>query len=118
MIGSPLARAYEAPGPRLPLGHGDVPPDAAARRARRDARRTGRSRRSSSARRARTTARFNLFGGLRTSMATCGHKDLAEFNRAEVVVAPALQTEGKALQRDQGVGMGATNGKVAALVND
>src|SRR5437588_74749 len=61
---------------------------------------------------------FNLFGGLRTSMATCGHKDLAEFNRAEVVIAPALQTEGKALQRDQGVGMGATNGKAAALVND
>jgi IMP dehydrogenase len=51
-------------------------------------------------------------------MATCGHKDLAEFNRAEVVVAPALQTEGKALQREQGVGMGATNGKVAALVNE
>ena len=33
MIGSPLAGAYEAPGPRLPLGHGDVPPHAAARRA-------------------------------------------------------------------------------------
>src|SRR3989440_662178 len=61
---------------------------------------------------------FNLFGGLRTSMATCGHKDLAEFNRAEVVIAPALQTEGKALQRDQGVGMGAANGKAAALVNE
>jgi len=61
---------------------------------------------------------FNLFVGLRTSMATCGHKDLAEFNRAEVVVAPSLQTEGKALQRDQGVGMGATNGKATALVND
>ena len=61
---------------------------------------------------------FNLMGALRTSMATCGYKDLAEFNRAEVVVAPALQTEGKALQRDQQVGMGATNGKVAALVND
>ena len=53
-------------------------------------------------------------------MATCGHKDLAEFNRAEVVIAPALQTEGKALQRDQGVGMG-SNGRAAAapvLVND
>jgi hypothetical protein len=34
------------------------------------------------------------------------------------VIAPALQTEGKALQRDQGVGMGATDGKAAALVND
>ncbi len=60
---------------------------------------------------------FNLFGGLRTSMATCGHKDLAEFNRAEVVIAPSLQTEGKQLQRDQSVGMG-SNGKAAELVND
>ena len=48
---------------RLQLGHGDVPSDAAARRARADARRTARSRRSSMARRARTTARFNLIGG-------------------------------------------------------
>ena len=48
---------------------------------------------------------FNLMGALRTSMATTGYKDLAEFNRAELMIAPALQTEGKQLQRDQGVGM-------------
>ena len=41
-------------------------------------------------------------------MATCGYEDIAEFNRAELVIAPALQTEGKQLQRDQGVGMGFT----------
>ena len=29
-----------------------------------------------------------------------------EFQRAEVMVAPSLQTEGKDLQRSQGVGMG------------
>jgi IMP dehydrogenase len=40
-------------------------------------------------------------------MATCGYQDIAEFNRAELLVAPALQTEGKHLQREQGVGMGA-----------
>ena len=34
-------------------------------------------------------------------MATCGYQDIAEFNRAELMVAPALQTEGKQLQRDQ-----------------
>jgi hypothetical protein len=34
------------------------------------------------------------------------------------VIAPALQTEGKVLQRDQGVGMGATNGKAVAAVSD
>ena len=57
---------------------------------------------------------LNLFGALRTSMATCGYKDIAEFNRAELVIAPALQTEGKQLQRDQGVGMGARGAAVPA----
>ena len=50
---------------------------------------------------------FNLMGGLRTSMATCGYADIAEFNRAELMVAPALQTEGKQLQREQSIGMAA-----------
>jgi IMP dehydrogenase len=45
-------------------------------------------------------------GALRTSMATCGYQDRAEFNRAELMVAPSLQTEGKQLQSSQGVGMG------------
>jgi IMP dehydrogenase len=50
--------------------------------------------------------RMNLFGALRTSMATTGYQSVKEFQKAEVMVAPALQTEGKALQRTQGVGMG------------
>jgi IMP dehydrogenase len=49
---------------------------------------------------------LNLFGGLRTSMATTGYQTLKEFQKAEVMVAPSLQTEGKSLQRSQGVGMG------------
>ncbi len=52
-------------------------------------------------------------GALRTSMATCGYRDIAEFNRAELMVAPALQTEGKHLQREQGVGMGASGPEAA-----
>ena len=67
-----------------------------------------RSRRSSSGPARENDGTFNLIGGLRTSMATCGYQDLAEFNRAELMVAPALQTEGKQLQRDQGVGMGSS----------
>ena len=39
--------------------------------------------------------RLNLFGALRTSMATCGYESVKEFQKAEVMVAPALQTEGK-----------------------
>ena len=50
--------------------------------------------------------RLNLFGALRTSMATCGYTDVKDFQKAEVMVAPSLQTEGKNLQKAQGVGMG------------
>src|SRR3712207_1790505 len=57
---------------------------------------------------------FNLFGGLRTSMATCGYADIAEFNRAELMVAPSLQTEGKHLQSAQGIGMGARGSSASA----
>ena len=57
---------------------------------------------------------FNLMGSLRASMATCGHEDIPSFHRAEVMVAPALQTEGKALQRDQSIGMGATRAAAPA----
>jgi IMP dehydrogenase len=53
---------------------------------------------------------FNLMGALRTSMATCGYEDIPSFHRAEVMIAPALQTEGKSLQREQAVGM-ASNGR-------
>jgi IMP dehydrogenase len=50
--------------------------------------------------------RMNLFGALKTSMATCGYETLKEFQKAEIMLAPSLQTEGKQLQRSQGVGMG------------
>ncbi|HVE64431.1 MAG TPA: GuaB3 family IMP dehydrogenase-related protein [Mycobacteriales bacterium] len=106
MIGSPLARAVEAPGRGYHWGmaafHPDLPRGT----------------------RVRTTTlgtlkevlvgpapvndgTMNLFGGLRTSMATTGYSNLKEFQRVEVMVAPSLQTEGKSLQRTQGVGMGA-----------
>jgi IMP dehydrogenase len=57
---------------------------------------------------------FNLMGSLRTSMATCGYEDIPAFHRAEVMVAPALQSEGKQLQRDQAIGMGATAAAAAS----
>ena len=39
-------------------------------------------------------------------MATTGYASVKEFQKAEVMVAPSLQTEGKSLQRAQGIGMG------------
>jgi IMP dehydrogenase len=47
---------------------------------------------------------LNLFGALRFSMATSGYGSVKEFHKAELVVAPAVKTEGKDLQRAQGVG--------------
>jgi len=49
---------------------------------------------------------LNLFGALRMSMATCGYATIKEFQRTEIMVAPALKTEGKVIQRSQDVGMG------------
>src|SRR3984957_17322144 len=117
MIGSRLARAYEAPGRGFHGGMATFHPSL-PRGARVATHQNGTLEEILTGPARENDGTFNLFGGLRTSMATCGHKDLAEFNRAEVVVAPSLQTEGKALQRDQQVGMGTTNGKEAALVND
>ena len=105
MIGSPLARAYEAPGRGFHWGMATFHPTL-PRGARVATTQNGTLEEILVGPARENDGTFNLFGGLRTSMATCGHKDLAEFNRAEVVIAPALQTEGKALQRDQGVGMG------------
>jgi IMP dehydrogenase len=49
---------------------------------------------------------FNLMGGLRTSMATCGYESIHDFQKAEVMLAPSIQTEGKSLQLAQRIGMG------------
>jgi IMP dehydrogenase len=49
---------------------------------------------------------LNLMGALRTSMATTGYQNIKEFQKAEVMYAPSLASEGKLEQRSQGVGMG------------
>ncbi|AHY45979.1 IMP dehydrogenase family protein [Rubrobacter radiotolerans] len=49
---------------------------------------------------------LNLMGALRTSMATTGYQNIKEFQKAEVMFAPSLATEGKLEQTSQRVGMG------------
>lgn len=49
---------------------------------------------------------LNLMGALRTSMATTGYQNIKEFQKAEVMFAPSLATEGKLEQNSQRVGMG------------
>jgi IMP dehydrogenase len=118
MLGSPLARAREAPGRGFSWGMATFHPTL-PRGTRVSTAQTGSFEEILVGPAHENDGTLNLMGGLRTSMATCGYLDIAEFNRAELMVAPALQTEGKQLQREQQVGMG-SNGKagVAALVAD
>ncbi len=116
MLGSSLARAYEAPGRGFNWGMATFHPTL-PRGTRVATTQNGTLEEIITGPARENDGTFNLMGGLRTSMATCGYRDIAEFNRAELMVAPALQTEGKHLQREQAVGMG-SNGKAVALAAD
>ena len=104
MIGSPLARAAEAPGHGYHWGmatfHPTLPRGA---RVKTDQVATLEEVVLGPAR--ENDGTLNLMGALRTSMATCGYETIHEFQKAEIMFAPALQTEGKKLQKEQGVGM-------------
>ncbi|NNN10538.1 MAG: GuaB3 family IMP dehydrogenase-related protein [Acidimicrobiaceae bacterium] len=105
MIGSPLAAAAEAPGRGYHWGMATFHPTLPrGTRVKTQVRGTLKEILVGPAH--ENDGRLNLFGALRTSMATCGYETVKEFQKAEVMVAPALQTEGKALQQAQHVGMG------------
>jgi IMP dehydrogenase len=105
MIGSPLASATEAPGKGYHWGmatfHPTLPRGARIRVGDR-----GTLQQILVGPAHENDGKLNLFGGLQMSMATTGYSDVKEFQKAEVMIAPSLQTEGKSLQRSQQVGMG------------
>jgi IMP dehydrogenase len=105
MVGSPLARAAEAPGRGFHWGMATFHPSL-PRGARVTTIQDGTLEEILLGPAHENDGTFNLIGALRTSMATCGYEDIRDFQRAEVMIAPALQTEGKQLQRSQSVGMG------------
>lgn len=105
MLGSPLASALEAPGRGFHWGMATFHPDL-PRGTRVEVGRIGTLEELLVGPAHENDGRLNLFGALRTSMATCGYENVKDFQKAEVMVAPALRTEGKTLQRAQGVGMG------------
>ena len=105
MIGSPLSRAYEAPGRGHHWGMATFHPDL-PRGTRVRTRQIGSLEEILVGPAHENDGTLNLFGALRTSMATCGYGTIKEFQKAEIMVAPAIRTEGKALQQQQGVGMG------------
>ena len=105
MIGSPLSRAREAPGRGYHWGmatfHPELPRGTRVKTgqvATLEEILLGPARENDGT--------LNLFGALKASMATCGYENIQAFQKAEVMVAPSLQTEGKKLQREQDVGMG------------
>ncbi len=105
MVGSPLARAKEAPGRGFHWGmatfHPTLPRGA---RVAVDQNATLEEIVIGPARENDDT--LNLMGALRTSMATCGYESIHDFQKAEVMLAPSIKTEGKSLQRAQHIGMG------------
>jgi IMP dehydrogenase len=106
MIGSPLTRGAEAPGRGYHWGmasfHSSLP------RGVRVASGTAGTLREILLGPAKVNdGTMNLFGALQFSMATCGYASIKEFQKAEIVIAPAITSEGKHLQRQQGVGQGA-----------
>jgi IMP dehydrogenase len=104
MVGSPLASAYEAPGRGFHWGMATFHPTL-PRGARVEAGRKASLAEILVGPAHENDGTLNLFGALRTSMATTGYETLKEFQKAEVMVAPSLKTEGKVLQRQQGIGI-------------
>jgi IMP dehydrogenase len=47
----------------------------------------------------------NLMGAITTCMGTVGAHNIKEFQLAEIIIAPSIQTEGKIFQQVQRVGM-------------
>jgi IMP dehydrogenase len=105
MLGSPIASSIEAPGLGWHWGMATFHP-VLPRGARVEVGRLGTLEQILIGPAHDNDGRRNLFGALRVAMATTGHANLKAFQKAEVMVAPALQTEGKSLQRHQGIGMG------------
>jgi IMP dehydrogenase len=105
MIGSPLTRAKESPGRGYHWGMATFHPEL-PRGTRIKTGVVGSLKEIMVGPAFENDGTLNLFGALRTSMATCGYENIKDFQRAEVVVAPSIKTEGKLEQMQQKVGMG------------
>jgi len=105
MIGSPLTRAYEAPGRGYHWGMATFHPTL-PRGARVKTQQVATMEEILRGPAHENDGTLNLFGALATSMATTGYATIKEFQKAELVIAPAIKSEGKTYQASQGVGMG------------
>ena len=105
MIGSPLAAASEAPGRGFHWGMATFHPTL-PRGARVKTSTLGTLEEILVGPAHENDGTLNLFGALGMSMATTGYQTIREFQKAELVIAPSIKTEGKTYQSQQRVGMG------------
>ncbi|MBF2080501.1 MAG: GuaB3 family IMP dehydrogenase-related protein [Synechococcales cyanobacterium T60_A2020_003] len=105
MIGSPFARAKEAPGRGYHWGMA-TPSPVLPRGTRIKVGTTGTLEQILRGPAGLDDGTHNLLGALKTSMGTLGAKDIREMQQVEVVIAPSLLTEGKVYQKAQQLGMG------------
>ncbi|TGG90460.1 MAG: GuaB3 family IMP dehydrogenase-related protein [Aphanocapsa feldmannii 277cV] len=105
MIGSPIARASEAPGRGFHWGMA-TPSPVLPRGTRVRVGSTGSLEQILRGPASLDDGTHNLLGALRTSMGTLGACTLEEMQQVEIMVAPSLLTEGKVYQKAQQLGMG------------
>jgi IMP dehydrogenase len=105
MIGSPFARATEAPGRGFHWGMA-TPSPVLPRGTRINVSKTGSLAQILRGPAGLDDGTHNLLGALQTSMGTLGARNMQEMQQVEVVVAPSLLTEGKVYQKAQQLGMG------------
>jgi IMP dehydrogenase len=105
MIGSPFARAAEAPGRGFHWGMA-TPSPVLPRGTRIKVGTTGTLQQILRGPAKLDDGTHNLLGALQTSMGTLGAKTIKDMQAVEVVIAPSLLTEGKVYQKAQQLGMG------------
>jgi IMP dehydrogenase len=105
MIGSPFARAAEAPGRGYHWGMA-TPSPVLPRGTRIRVGTTGTLEQILTGPAQLDDGTHNLLGALKTSMGTLGAKNIKEMQQVEVAIAPSLLTEGKLYQKAQQLGMG------------
>ncbi|MGI8935173.1 GuaB3 family IMP dehydrogenase-related protein [Leptolyngbya sp. BC1307] len=105
MIGSPFARAKEAPGRGFHWGMA-TPSPVLPRGTRIQVGTTGTLEQILRGPAQLDDGTHNLLGALQTSMGTLGAKDIKEMQQVDIVIAPSLLTEGKVYQKAQQLGMG------------
>lgn len=102
MIGSPLAQTREAPGRGfhwgMATGHAELP-----RGVRIEVGVTCSLQQLLFGPSTRSDGTRNLVGALRLAMSMCGARNIREMHQAELIVAPAVKTEGKLYQMAAGL---------------